>query len=134
MTRPPASDTGPVIGLASAGGHVWHDGFARGAAIMRLYGVFGRVPDMRTPNQSTIPTPRSSKLLARIARNKGTVRPLDPTDPRNLNHPSHKEQWLELARAMGRAEARDEFELRQRQRARPDGKIANRSAVRPFFK
>jgi hypothetical protein len=108
-------ETGSVIGLSSAGGHVWRYGFTLGRAIMRLHGAlcsgaFGRVPDMGTPNQSTIPPPRSSKLLARIARNKGTVRPLDPTDPRNLNHPSHKEQWLELARAMGRLEAREEFE------------------------
>jgi len=115
VTGSPESNTGSVIGLSSAGGHVWRYGFARGAAIMRLHGAlcsgaFGRVPDMGAPNQSTIPTPRSSKLLARIARNKGTVRPLDPTDPRSLNHPSHKEQWLELARAMGRMEAREEFE------------------------
>jgi hypothetical protein len=41
-------------------------------------------------------------------KNKGTIRPLDPDDPRNLDHPSHKEQWLEIARAIGRQMARDE--------------------------
>jgi hypothetical protein len=34
----------------------------------------------------------------------------DLSDPRNLSHPSHKEQWLELARALGRLDARRDFE------------------------
>ena len=38
----------------------------------------------------------------------GTVRPLDLSDPRSLNHPSHKEQWFDIARAIGRQIARDE--------------------------
>jgi hypothetical protein len=33
----------------------------------------------------------------------GIVRKLDPADPRSLDHPSHREQWLELARALGRS-------------------------------
>jgi hypothetical protein len=33
-----------------------------------------------------------------------------PDDPRNVHHPSHREQLLEFARAMGRAEARADFE------------------------
>ncbi len=41
---------------------------------------------------------------------KGIVRELDPNDPRNLDHPSHEEQWLELARALGRLDARKDFE------------------------
>jgi hypothetical protein len=41
---------------------------------------------------------------------KGIIRQLDPSDPRSLDHPSHREQWLELARAIGRLEAREEFE------------------------
>jgi hypothetical protein len=46
----------------------------------------------------------------------GIVRSLDPTDPRNLDHPSHREQWLELARALGRLEAREEYERLHRYR------------------
>jgi hypothetical protein len=38
----------------------------------------------------------------------GTIRPLDASDPRNIYHPCHAEQWLELARAIGRSIARDE--------------------------
>lgn len=38
------------------------------------------------------------------------ARPLDPDDPRNLSHPIHREKWLELARAMGRMDARKDFE------------------------
>jgi hypothetical protein len=38
------------------------------------------------------------------------IRPLDPSDLRSLDHPSHKEQWLELARALGRVDARKDFE------------------------
>jgi len=31
-------------------------------------------------------------MRKRVAeRQKGKVRPLDPSDPRNLDHPSHKE-------------------------------------------
>jgi hypothetical protein len=39
----------------------------------------------------------------------GKMRALDPSDPRSLNHPSHKEQWLEFARVLGRLEAREEY-------------------------
>ena len=41
---------------------------------------------------------------------KGIVRELDPDDPRSISHPSHREQLLELAEAIGRWEAREEFE------------------------
>jgi hypothetical protein len=34
---------------------------------------------------------------------------LTPDDPRHIDHPSHKEQWDELARAMGRALADRDF-------------------------
>ncbi len=34
----------------------------------------------------------------------------DPSDPRSLDHPSHREQWLELARTLGRLDARKDFE------------------------
>ena len=36
------------------------------------------------------------------------IRPLDESDPRSLDHPSHREQWLEMARTIGRQIARDE--------------------------
>lgn len=39
----------------------------------------------------------------------GVVRPVDPADPRSLEHPAHDEQWLELARALGRQLGREEF-------------------------
>jgi hypothetical protein len=38
----------------------------------------------------------------------GKIRPLDKSDLRSLDHPSHKEQWFEMARAIGRQLARDE--------------------------
>ena len=39
----------------------------------------------------------------------GTVRPLDTSDERSLNHSCHKKQWLEFARVLGRLEAREEY-------------------------
>jgi hypothetical protein len=42
-------------------------------------------------------------------KQKATIRPLPETDPRNMDHPSQKERLLELARAIGRMEAREEF-------------------------
>ena len=38
---------------------------------------------------------------------KVVIRTLDPSDPRSLDHPSHREAWLELADAIGRLEARE---------------------------
>lgn len=38
---------------------------------------------------------------------KVVIRTLDPADPRSLDHPSHREAWLELADAIGRLEARE---------------------------
>jgi hypothetical protein len=37
-------------------------------------------------------------------------RPLPADDPRSLDHPSHKKQWMELARALGRLDAQRDFE------------------------
>jgi hypothetical protein len=50
--------------------------------------------------------------MAEIGTRKpgGIIRTLDPSDTRSLDHPSHKEQWLELARALGRLDARRDFE------------------------
>jgi hypothetical protein len=38
----------------------------------------------------------------------GKMRRLDASDEHSLDHPSHKEQWFEVARAIGRQIARDE--------------------------
>ena len=51
---------------------------------------------------------------------KDVGRTLDPSDPRSLDHPSHREAWLELADAIGRLEAREEIRLR-RQRGEHGG-------------
>jgi hypothetical protein len=37
-----------------------------------------------------------------MRKSKGFIRSLDPSDPRNPDHPSHEKQWLELAAALGR--------------------------------
>jgi hypothetical protein len=41
----------------------------------------------------------------------GRIRLLDPSDERSLDHPYHKKQWLELARVLGRLEAREEYAM-----------------------
>jgi hypothetical protein len=51
---------------------------------------------------------RENKSIKRKPR--GIVRRLDPSDPRSLDHPCHNEQWLELARALGRAMADEDFD------------------------
>jgi hypothetical protein len=48
---------------------------------------------------------------SRIIAKQGIVRPVDHADPRSLDHPSNREKWLELARALGRLEAREEYDL-----------------------
>jgi hypothetical protein len=35
---------------------------------------------------------------------------LDPSDPRSLEHPCHQKAWLELARAIGRTMAHQEWD------------------------
>jgi hypothetical protein len=42
---------------------------------------------------------------------QGTVRRLDPSDERSPDHPCHQKQWLELARVLGRLEAREEYAM-----------------------
>lgn len=41
-------------------------------------------------------------------KNAGNMRRLDASDPRSLDHPSHRSQWFEIARAIGRQMSRDE--------------------------
>ena len=44
----------------------------------------------------------------------GFVRELLASDPRSPSHPSHREQLLELARVLGRMDAREDFERSRR--------------------
>jgi hypothetical protein len=48
----------------------------------------------------------------------GSVRSLDPADPRSLDHPCHREQVLELARAIGRALADEAHEAELKEKAK----------------
>ena len=41
-------------------------------------------------------------------KSTGKMRRLDASDPRSLDHPSHKNQWFEIARAIGRQISQDE--------------------------
>jgi hypothetical protein len=83
---------------------------------------------------------QSTNKGRRDSRRVGIIRPLGADDPRDLNHPCHREQWLELARAIGRLEAREEFHLLQQQNAglKPDDKASetteDRRTLRPIFK
>jgi hypothetical protein len=50
-------------------------------------------------------------------RNKGRrlvaiIRSLDPSDPRSLEHPCHRDQWLKLAKSIGRSLADQEWTRR----------------------
>ena len=45
---------------------------------------------------------------------RGIIRTLDPSDPRNPNHPCHDDQWDELAEAIGRMLARQDYAQSQR--------------------
>ncbi len=38
------------------------------------------------------------------------IHELPPDDPRNINHPMHREKWLDLARVLGRMDARMEYQ------------------------
>lgn len=62
---------------------------------------------------------------ARSNRHKGPKviirRVGDPSDPRRLDHPSHREAWLRLADAIGRLEAREEINRRRGAKANEDG-------------
>jgi hypothetical protein len=57
-------------------------------------------------------------------RQIGPARDPDPADPNSIDHPSHKEQWLALARALGRADARRDFEAIRR------GKTVDQTSTR----
>jgi hypothetical protein len=56
---------------------------------------------------------------------EGHIRDLPADDPQNPGHASHREQWLEVARAIGRALAEQDYE-----RAKGND---NRSGVRKIL-
>lgn len=53
-----------------------------------------------------------------ICSKQGTVviRPLAADDPRNIDHSSHREQWLALADALGRMDAREAYAKLQKRK------------------
>jgi hypothetical protein len=48
--------------------------------------------------------------MVRRRKPVGVVLPVDPNDPRSLDHPSQREKWLELARSIGAALADREWD------------------------
>lgn len=56
---------------------------------------------------------QTRKRGPKLARPRATIRPLDRTDPRSIDHPDHRKTWLELADAIGRLEAREIIRLRR---------------------
>jgi hypothetical protein len=74
----------------------------------------------------------NKKLRTHANDNKklGTIRPLDPSDERSIDHPCHKKQWLELAKVLGRLEAREEYAMIHNNDERlTDGKAENRNRI-----
>jgi hypothetical protein len=55
----------------------------------------------------------------KIINRTAIMRPLDPSDPRSLDHPSQSERWLEFASAIGRAIGARYFEEVQAMRRGP---------------
>lgn len=54
---------------------------------------------------------RKSQIRSTLPANDNKrIRLVASSDESSLGHPSHKEQWLELARALGRMDARKDFE------------------------
>jgi len=75
---------------------------------------------------------RISPILHHANDNKkqGTVRRRDPSDERSIDHPCHKKQWLELAKVLGRLEAREEYAMiHNNDERQPDGKAENRNRI-----
>lgn len=50
---------------------------------------------------------------------KGVIRKLDPSNPESIDHPSHRQKWLELVKALATALADRDFEA-QRKRGQHD--------------
>jgi hypothetical protein len=74
---------------------------------------------------------KSTPHAKRASPKTGIIRQLAADDPRDLTHPCHREQWLELARAIGRLEAREEFKLLQGAKSN-DETTKDRRTVRPL--
>jgi hypothetical protein len=69
----------------------------------------------------------------RIRKPDVVARNLSSDDPRNLDHPSHKAQWLELARVLGRMDARKDFEAiygRPPPKGTPDDRLKTKARKR----
>lgn len=64
----------------------------------KIRAIFRRTPGSKIVCDPTIRLPlfRDGKVLA-------ILRPLDESDPRNPEHPAHREKWLEIFGAFGRA-------------------------------
>jgi hypothetical protein len=63
-------------------------------------------------------------------KKQGTVRRIDPSDERSIDHPCHKKQWLEFAKVLGRLEAREEYAMIHNNDERQNyGKAENRSRI-----
>jgi len=63
-------------------------------------------------------------------KKQGTVRRLDPSDERSIDHPCHRKQWLELAKVLGRLEAREEYAMiHNNDERQTDGKAENRNRI-----
>jgi hypothetical protein len=74
-------------------------------------------------------------MRRRIGSKIGVVRALPPGDPRSLDHPCHDEQWLELARAIGRSMARQHYARCKAERTADDKtEQPNSGDLRPLLK
>jgi hypothetical protein len=62
-------------------------------------------------------------------KQKATVRHLPDSDPRNPDHPANREQYLEVARALGRVAADRDFDRVQRKGKTDDGKSEDGSGL-----
>src|SRR5262245_17945008 len=77
---------------------------------------------MRRPRRPPCASPKPGAIMV----------PLDPSDPRSPDHPIHREQWLELARAIGRAMANEAFD--RLYGSRPDAQHEESRRVRKVLK
>lgn len=57
-------------------------------------------------------------------RPKGIVRPLDPSDPRSIDHPSQRANWLALMRELGRIAAAQEWDRQHGGKMKPKRAVA----------
>jgi hypothetical protein len=70
----------------------------------------------------------------KTTKNTGVFHKLDPSDPRSPDHPSHDEQWDELAKAIGRRMAREQYARDHQGGNNADDEAADRSDLRSILK